>query len=198
MMKLDPHGEMTLIGFADRPTILVNYTRLAAEVTRAIDRFFPVTASGAYIMDAIVETSRGIERRAAERPVMAVVSADGFELSFTYHQQVLTALKASGAAMHVITIDNSRDLTTDQNRERALAFAQGTRASGGRYDNILTGLALEKKLLDLANELSNQYRVTYARPQSLIPPEKIEVAVRTSGLIARGTPLRVRPARKEK
>lgn len=192
MMKMDPHGEMSFVGYADRPTILVNYTRSAAELTRAVERFFPVPSSGAYLMDALVEISRGIEKRDSERPVIVALSADAMELSYTYHQQVTSSVAASGAALHVITLDNQRDMAGNENRERALAFAQATKMSGGRYDNILTSMSLDKKLSDVANELANQYRVTYARPQQLIPPERVDVAVRKAGLVARGTPLRVR------
>ena len=37
----------------------------------------------------------------------------------------------------------------------------------------------------LAAELLHQYVVTYARPDTLIPPEKIEVTVTKPGLTAR-------------
>lgn len=191
MMKMDPHGEMTLVGFADRPTILVNYTRSPAELTRAVERFFPVSSSGAYLMDALVEVSRAIEKRVSERPVIVALSADAMELSYTYHQQVVRSLAASGAALHIVTLDNKQDLASNENRERALAFSQATKASGGRYDNILTSMSLEKKLTDVATELANQYRVTYARPRMLIPPERVDVSVRNPGLVARSTPLRV-------
>ena len=38
-----------------------------------------------------------------------------------------------------------------------------------------------------ADELTHQYKVTYARPQSLIPPEKVTVAAAKPGITARGT-----------
>ena len=44
--------------------------------------------------------------------------------------------------------------------------------------------------------LKNQYKVTYGRPESLIPPEKTTVAAAKAGLTARGTPVKedqVRP-----
>ena len=44
----------------------------------------------------------------------------------------------------------------------------------------------------LAASLKSQYRVVYARPASLIPPEKIEVTSAKPGLDARGTPARGR------
>ena len=37
----------------------------------------------------------------------------------------------------------------------------------------------------LADELANQYVVTYARPEALIPPEKVAVSVTRPGLTVR-------------
>ena len=49
-------------------------------------------------------------------------------------------------------------------------------------------MALDDALAKLANQLANQYRVTYFRPERLIPPQKIEVTARQAGLTVRGTP----------
>jgi hypothetical protein len=40
-------------------------------------------------------------------------------------------------------------------------------------------------MAQLASELLDQYEVTYARPDRLIPPEKIDVTVSKPGLTAR-------------
>jgi hypothetical protein len=42
-------------------------------------------------------------------------------------------------------------------------------------------------LKKLATELKSQYRVTYARPQTLIPPEVVTVSAARPGLTIRGT-----------
>ena len=44
---------------------------------------------------------------------------------------------------------------------------------------------------DLANDLRNQYVIVYSRPNSLIPPDRIEVEVNREGVDARGTPINV-------
>ena len=56
-----------------------------------------------------------------------------------------------------------------------------------RRDSLLASTALPGALKKLAAELKGQYRVTYARPQSLIPPEKVTVSATRPGLTARGT-----------
>jgi hypothetical protein len=67
-----------------------------------------------------------------------------------------------------------------------------TSATGGSRVLMVTSMAIDGALSRLADELANQYRVTYGRPERLIPPQKIEVGVRQPGLTARGTPLLVR------
>jgi hypothetical protein len=40
-------------------------------------------------------------------------------------------------------------------------------------------------MVQLADELLNQYVVTYSRPEQLIPPEKLDVSVAKPGLTVR-------------
>jgi hypothetical protein len=46
---------------------------------------------------------------------------------------------------------------------------------------------VQQALERLGRELLSQYKVVYGRPDSLIPPEKIEVSARRSGVTMRGT-----------
>ena len=54
--------------------------------------------------------------------------------------------------------------------------------------------ALPEKLKQLGNELLHQYVVTYSRPETLIPPEKVEVTVKRPGAEVRAP--RIAPARR--
>jgi len=47
----------------------------------------------------------------------------------------------------------------------------------------------------IANELTHQYRVTYARPDTLIPPEQVTIAAAKPGLTVRGVPMKVQRER---
>ena len=70
---------------------------------------------------------------------------------------------------------------SDEMRNRDQVVAIGTERTGGRRDNVLALTAAAPKMKQLAQELLNQYVVTYARPDTLIPPEKIEVTVDQAG-----------------
>src|SRR5207247_1327268 len=99
----------------------------------------------------------------------------------------LEPLRSSGAAFHAIVVGTPRGGTSDAERDRGMVLDRGTTETGGRRDNVLTSMSLDPKLKELANELTHQYRVTYAHPQSLIPPERVTVAAARAGLTARGT-----------
>jgi hypothetical protein len=82
------------------------------------------------------------------------------------------------------------DFGTTEERERSLVMDQGSRQTGGQHITLLTEMAVEQALVKLARQLSSQYKVVYGRPESLIPPEKTEVASARPGVTMRGTPAR--------
>ena len=59
----------------------------------------------------------------------------------------------------------------------------GPKQSGGSLSTLLVGSALSGRLKQLANELTHQFRVTYARPNRLIPPEKVTVTSKRPELV---------------
>jgi hypothetical protein len=178
-------NEVAIITMAERPTIATDYTTDRGALTKSAQRVFSSTDSGTYLLDAIIETSQGITKRRSPRPVIVAVATEGPELSDRFYQQVLTTLRASGAALHVITVGRPTNVTHD----RSVVISEGPRITGGQYDTLLTSTALTGRLKRLAGELTHQFRVTYSRPQSLIPPERITVAAAKPGLTVRGTPV---------
>ena len=93
---------------------------------------------------------------------------------------VLDRLYASRATLHVLSIGRPSDSISDEMRNRNIVIADGTSRTGGRRDQVLTPSALPEKLRKVADELTNQYVVTYGVRDSLIPPERVEVSVKTA------------------
>jgi hypothetical protein len=177
-----PRHQIALITIAERPTIMSEYTSDAGQLQKGIGRIFSMSGSGTYLLDGIKETSEGIARRRATRPVIVAITSEGPELSERHYDQVLAPLRESNASLHVVVVGRPVNLSHD----RSVVLDQGTRDTGGRFDNILMSNALTAKLKEVARELKSQYRVTYARPQSLIPPERVTVNVTKPGMTARG------------
>ena len=182
---LSGKGEIALITFGERPVISVDYTTDTKKLEDGASRIFPRPGSGAYLMDAIVEVSNGLQKREAKRPVIVVLMLEDVEFSNRYYQQVLDELDKSRATLDVVSLGQPAPSTADEIRNRNMVVAEGTERTGGRRDQVLAATGIPGKMKQLADELMNQYVVTYARPETLIPPEKISVTVSRPGATAR-------------
>ena len=181
----DPQGtrhRVAIITIGERPTINTDYTPDLQQAVKGAQRIFATPGSGAYLLDGIIETSKGIRKRESRRPVIVAVITAGVELSDRAYQSVLDPLRSSGAAFHVVVV--GRPITTDQDRMMVLDL--GTSETGGRYDTVLTGTGLTPRLKQLGDELTHQYKITYAHPESLIPPDRVVVSTPKQGLTVRG------------
>jgi VWFA-related protein len=186
LKTLEGKAEISLVTTGDRPTIVVDYTTDQKKLQNGAKRIFPRTGSGADLLDAIVEVSKGMQKRKPKRPVIAVLMMDGsVEFGNRYYEQVLQELDKGGATLHVIALGQPSSSLSDELRNRNQVVALGTERTGGRRDQVLALTAAAPQLNRLANELLHQYVVTYGRPDTLIPPQKVEVTVTKPGLTAR-------------
>jgi hypothetical protein len=189
-------NEVAIIAIGERPTVFTNYTFSQVELKKGVDRIWSVQGSGAYLLDGIIEVCQGFKKRGAQRPVIVAVLSEGPELSNRQHDQVLEPLRAAGAAFHAITMGRPSTSLSDEARNRNMVLDEGPRDTGGRREELLTSQALAAKLTQLADELTHQYKVTYARPQSLIPPERVTVSAAKAGVVARGVLIKEDKGRK--
>lgn len=184
--RMAPGNHIALISLADRPTILVDYTNDTKRLADGIGRIFPMSQSGMTLLDAITEVSRGLGRRETARAVLVPVITDGQEFTNRYSRDVTKDAVAAGAAVHIVGIGTFYHSQEQNFRERSFFLDEGPRASGGQRVLLLNPTGLKPALERLARELSSQYKVVYARPQSLIPPEKVEVTSGKIGVTVRG------------
>ncbi len=188
--RMHERNEIALITFGDRPTILVESTHDLDRLTKGLDRTFSRPGTGSYLLDALYDTTQGFRRREADRPVILAITAEGLEFSNRGRDRVLESLHASGAALHAIVLGAGGGASTGRaERDRSIVLSDGTDATGGRRDNLRSGSAVRGRLEQAASELSGQYLVEYVRPETLVPPETIEVAAKDPALMARGNPV---------
>jgi VWFA-related protein len=185
--KMSMGNQIAIIGLADRPTILANYTANTKLLQDAIGLLWPRTRSGSTLLDAIYEVARGLQKRDTPRAVVIPVITDGGDFANRQYQQVMDEVKQAGVAIHAITVGDFGATDDEELRNRARVLAEGTRTSGGQRVHLLTPMSVQQALDRLGRELSSQYKVVYGRPESLIPPDKIEVSARRPGITMRGT-----------
>ena len=180
-------NQIAIVTLADRPTILVDYTSNTKRLLDGVGLLWPRTRAGSTFMDSLFEVSKGLERRETPRAVILPILTDGGDFAYRQYEQVMPEVKKAGAAIHAVTIGNFTSSNTDELRNRARVLADGTRDTGGQRVNLLTPTSVQPTLERLGRELSSQYKVVYGRPESLIPPEKIEVSAKRAGVTMRGT-----------
>ena len=193
-------NEISLISFGGPPRILVGSTGSLGRLQDGLGDVFGFAGSAAYLLDAMAQAAEGFTRREAARPILMALTTEGVDYSNVRAREVFERVRESGAAVYTLLVAGRGRARVDpglldarrqqEEMERNLVLERGPRDSGGRSEIVLTSIAVENALMEFATELRNQFVVTYARPDALIPPERIEVAVNRTGLTARGTPLK--------
>jgi VWFA-related protein len=185
-----PPANVAIVGLAARPTILAEYTTDQKRLDETISRLYTDTSSGMTLLDALVEVSRGLEKRDASRAVLVPVITDGIEFTNRYYRDVVEAMTRAGASLHAVTVGTFSVSDDDAIRNRAYVLDEGVRATGGQRIMLLSSTAVTTALEKLARELTSQYKVVYGRPESLIPPEKLEVTAGRAGITIHATAAR--------
>lgn len=192
--RMQGKAKIGLVTIGERPTSVVEYTTDIAALKKGVNRIFARPGGGAYLLEGVRDVSRGFKmREGIKRPVIIALTVEGIEFSNLQYERVLDDLRASGATFHALAIGTPAATVSDELRNRGLLLAEGTKETGGRRDQLLTPMAIEERLQQVAGELLNQYLVTYGRPETLIPPEKVQVTTSKPGLTARA---RTRPTAK--
>jgi hypothetical protein len=73
----------------------------------------------------------------------------------------------------------------DTARDRNVVLSRGPEMTGGRREIILSPMGFSHALMQVAAELTSQYEIVYARPEMLIPPERVRVTAARPGLTVR-------------
>ena len=190
VQTMAPGNHVAVITLAERPTIATDYTDDAVRLKDAVGRLFATPQSGMTLLDGIVETVNGLQRREAERAVIVPVITDGVEFTNRYFRDVVASLVKARVAMHIVTIGPFYHDEEHGTRERSFLLDAGPRDSGGQRISLLSAHGLDLALEKLAKELRSQYKVVYSRPESLIPPDKVSVSSGRPGVTMRGAQAR--------
>ena len=185
---LAPANPVALVGLADRPTVLQPSTTDVKRLTARAEGLFALPGSGMTLLDAMVEVSDGITRREATRAAIVAIFTDGVEFTNRYSKDVVASLKSARVSVHLLTIGTFVPNEEHADRERNFFILQAPRATGGQQLSMLAPHALEANLERVARELTSQYKIVYARPDTLIPPDTVEFSSAREGVIVRATP----------
>jgi VWFA-related protein len=187
VVTMAPRNRVAVIGLAERPTVIVEYTSDQLRLNSGIARLFAISGSGMTLLDAVAETSAGLRKRQGPRAAIIPVITDGVEFTNRNSKDVARAALSAGAALHVITLGVITHTDEHAIRERSLLLDEGPRLTGGQHITLLAPNPLGVTLERLARELSAQYKVVFGSPDSLYRTDDVKVTSARAGVTMRGT-----------
>lgn len=206
--RLAASNHVAVYSFGDRAARVTDFTQDAAQLRSATTAMFGWSHQRSHLIDVIDLALRDFERVKPPRPVMIAISSESPEVSGRTAGSVIRRLIAQSIALHSISLasatgsgqaagvggtipERSQRLggmvaAGEGDRERNQMLQQGTSTTGGGRQRVTSTLAVGSALARLANELSNSYKVTFARPGSA-RMEDLQVGVMLEGVTLRAT-----------
>ena len=188
--EMSKDNPTAIVGLAERPTILADYTTNPKPLADGIGRIFALPNSGMTLLDAVVEVTRGLDKRSGPRAAIIAVVTDGPEFTNRFSHDVTQTLVRAHVPFYVVAVGQFNISNEQEIRERAFFLDEGPRLSGGARASLVAASGIEPALLKFGRELQDQYKVVYSRPESLIPPQKVEVSSARAGITMHGAPAR--------
>jgi VWFA-related protein len=190
MQRVYQNANISIVTTAGQNVTVLDYTADPREMQAGINQLVGRPAPrGGHLIDGIYEAARGLQEREGGRRAIVVLTFEGEEFSDTPENVVLDRLRDSRTVLHVIAVgqpalramnpltDGPRDNPVETNFSRARLLSEGTKRSGGRYEEMVVTAGVPDVMAAIADELANQYVVSYLLPPGVEPSERLEVRV---------------------
>jgi VWFA-related protein len=159
----------------DRPTKVLDYTSDRVAAQKALQRLFP--RGGNTLLDAVPEAAADLQKKEGERTAVVALTSLGPDLS--NRDRWRSVDEAEGKADLFMGVSFEEGLGSFEDRQRYdFVLSTLTERTGGRYETVLTPMALGAAMGKLADDLKGQYRLKYlAAPELKDKDRKLEVKV---------------------
>jgi VWFA-related protein len=163
----------------DRPTKVVDHTDDRQAAGKALRRVAP--QGGNYVLDAVGEASADLKKlsREGDRTVVVVVTGMGPE--FSYRDKYRAAEEGEKNADLFLSVQiDSGDADFETRSNVGYVLDRLARATGGRYQVILSAMGTDAALRKLSTHLQSGYRLAYATVADL-KTRKLDLSVARPG-----------------
>jgi hypothetical protein len=145
----------------DRPTKIVDHTDDRQAAGKALRMVAP--RGGNYMLDAVAEASADLKKRAREGDRTAVVAVSFTGPEFSYRDKYRSAEEGErGAELFLSVQVESGGDDFEMRSNLSYVLDRLARATGGRYDVILSPMGTDDALRKLSAHLRSGYRLRYA------------------------------------
>lgn len=173
-----PESQMELMEFGQAAMTITKMTSNVADLDKGVTRLFPKPDAGSVLLEAIIEGSKTLSKTKTPRRVIVALNVEpGEEQSRQNVQQLHEELSKSHAGLWAVSLQ----VGANKNASRGLVLERLTANTGGRREFIQAQSALEVMMKNIADNLLQQYEVTYKRPGGG-KAQGVLVGVRRDGL----------------
>ena len=172
-----PESQIGMWEFAGAAVQTVKFTPKTDDLTKKIQRMFPTRQSGGVLLEALVDASKEMGKRAGHRRVIVSISFNSPEVSAIEPKLVAEAIGKAGVSLWAVSIQSNASASVSSQGStptREVILDNMTARTGGRRLTGVSPTALEAQLKSIADALLSQYEVTYVRPDGAPNSERIE------------------------
>ena len=164
--------QIAVMECAGAATTVLDFTQKADDLEKTVQHLFPNQQSGAVLLEALSEASRKLAEKPAPRRAIVTVDFNSREDSASQLlKKVADDVRKSGATVWSVSVRGTNESAST--REAVLTAV--TQASGGLRLTAVEPSGLDGMLAKVANSITSQYTVTFARPDaSAMKPVKME------------------------
>jgi hypothetical protein len=188
--RLLGRATMSVVAIGEPPTVYVHPTDDVDTLTRGISRIH-VRHASSFFLEGVSMAAQTLQSSDGRLRAIVAIATEGPDSSALDSDTVLERLDASRAALHVMGLARPQGRTfptgpnAEEVRRRSIVWSQGTARTGGRWEQEVAPASLPRRLVTLADELLNQYVVTYRVRDPQPGPRRIQVAVRRPDITVR-------------
>ena len=178
IVTANPGSQMMLMEFGQAAVPITKMTSDLAELEKGVTRLFPKPGAASVLLEAIIEASKELSKtKTPRRAIVALNIEPGDEHARQNSRQLHEGLVKAHSTIWAVSLQ----VGTNKNQTRGLVLEKLTGDHGGRREFIQSQSALELVMKSFADNLLNQYEVTYRRPAGA-KPQIVRVGVRRDGL----------------
>ena len=155
---------------------VVDFTKNGDELRTALGRIGQrgrVNPDNEQVIAGVLDAAKELQQRKAPRGSIIALTLTGEKALADTADETLNALKASGASLSVVYLAGV---------ELGKVLGDGPKQSGGMIEQVTGNLALSPTLKKVADNLLNQYVLTYTVPDGVKLNEKLSLSTTRKGV----------------
>jgi hypothetical protein len=177
ILTVSPQSQMMVMEFGQAAVPITKMTSDVAELEKGVTRLFPKPGAASVLLEAIIEAAKELQKtKTPRRAIVALNIEPGDEQSRQQIRQLHDELTKAHSTIWAVSLQ----VGTNKNQMRGLVLEKLTGDHGGRREFIQSQSALELVMKGFADNLLNQYEVTYRRPVGA-KPQRVLVGIKGRG-----------------